>query len=290
VTTGAELPVQRDRTTFDRTTFDRTTALQPVGEVHRWRAELDDAWSSLRGVHGGYMAAIAVRAFEHAHPDREVRTVHVSFVRAGAVGPAEVSVETVRRGRSITVARVSLHQDGRSVLEATVTGVVSRADEHGWTTPLTDGPRPLADCIRLAVPSGVGHFAHGLAFIDPDDVPFTGGARARIAGYVTPAEPRRIDAAWLTMLLDWFPPSPFARATAPIGGVSIDFTAHIHRVPTDVPADGWLTAVFETTNGVDGLALEHGRLADPAGRLVAESFHTRLLAAAGPADVATSLR
>jgi len=127
VTTGAELPVQRDRTTFDRTTFDRTTfdrttALQPMGEVHRWGAELDDAWSSLRGVHGGYMAAIAVRAFEHAHPDREVRTVHVSFVRAGAVGPAEVSVETVRRGRSITVARVSLHQDGRSVLEATVTG------------------------------------------------------------------------------------------------------------------------------------------------------------------------
>ena len=40
-----------------------------------------------------------------------------------------------------------------------------------------------------------------------------------MAGHVRPLEPRPIDARWLTMILDWFPPPPFARLPDPsVGG------------------------------------------------------------------------
>jgi len=89
------------------------------------------------------------------------------------------------------------------------------------------------------------------------------------------------------MLLDRFPPSPFARNVLRVGGVSIDDTVHIHRQPIDLPTDGSPTGVFEARDAADGLALETGRLADPSGRLVAESFHTRLLLTAKLPDMVT---
>jgi acyl-CoA thioesterase len=73
---------------------------------------------------------------------------------------------------------------------------------------------------------------------------------------------------------DWFPPSPFRRVEIPIGGVSVDYTVHLHRTVTLGDGD-WLEAVFESPNSASGLALEHGTLATTHGVLVAETFHTR---------------
>lgn len=76
------------------------------------------------------------------------------------------------------------------------------------------------------------------------------------------------------MIGDWFPPSPFRRHQPPTGGVSIDYTVHVHRV---VPADPemWLEGVFEARTSTAGVALEHGTLSTPDGLVVAETFHTR---------------
>jgi acyl-CoA thioesterase len=84
-----------------------------------------------------------------------------------------------------------------------------------------------------------------------------------------------LDAAWLVMLLDWFPPAAFTRVDPPTGGVSVDFTVHLHRPLRPLRADEWLGAEFETKVSTGGLALEQGRVFDPDGRLLAESFHTR---------------
>ena len=76
------------------------------------------------------------------------------------------------------------------------------------------------------------------------------------------------------MMGDWFPPSPFRRHAPPIGGVSIDYSVHIHRT---LPASDamWLACVFEARNSVDGVALELGSLSTPDGLIVADTFHTR---------------
>ena len=76
------------------------------------------------------------------------------------------------------------------------------------------------------------------------------------------------------MIGDWFPPSPFRRLLPPTGGVSIDYTVHVHRTLPPSP-DLWLEGVFDAGTSVDGIALERGTLATPDGRPVAETFHTR---------------
>jgi acyl-CoA thioesterase len=95
---------------------------------------------------------------------------------------------------------------------------------------------------------------------------------------VRPLEPRPVDAAWLAMASDWFPPPAFVRLDPPTGGVSIDLTTHIHRTDVVLGEGGWLTGSFEIETSGAGLAVEHGRIARGDGILVAESFQTRLTA------------
>jgi acyl-CoA thioesterase len=63
--------------------FDRTTTLAPIGEPGVSDVTLDAAWSSLVGIHGGYLCAIAVVGAEAQAPDRSVRTITTSFLRTG---------------------------------------------------------------------------------------------------------------------------------------------------------------------------------------------------------------
>jgi acyl-CoA thioesterase len=77
------------------------------------------------------------------------------------------------------------------------------------------------------------------------------------------------------MIVDWFPPSPFTRLDPPAGGVSIDLTVHLHRTRPPLADGDWLAGSFRADASHLGLALEHGRIADTDGTLLAESFHTR---------------
>ena len=78
--------------------------LRRIGdEPLRYAADLDASWASLRGVHGGYCSALLVRAAEATFPDRAVRTVAASFLRPTEVGPAEIDLDIVRAGRSVTL-------------------------------------------------------------------------------------------------------------------------------------------------------------------------------------------
>lgn len=262
------------------TEFARTT------EVHRsddgpgeFTVELDGGWSSLVGIHGGYMCAVAVRAAEAFVPDRGVRTTTTSFVRRGRVGPATISVREIRRGRSISTVVADLVQDGELVTITRLTLTVERAGVE-WHDPSPLPLPPPEHCVPIDPPTGVNHFGRAAALLDPASLPFTGGEHARVSGYLRPLEDRSIDAAWLAMAVDWFPPPAFVRIDPPTGGISIDLTTHLHRPGFLLGGDEWLTASFEITNSAGGLAVEHGRIGDPHGRLVAESFQTRWTARA----------
>ncbi|HAS13285.1 MAG TPA: hypothetical protein DCS55_22665 [Acidimicrobiaceae bacterium] len=260
----------------DETWFDRTTS------VHRrspgtYAVELDTSWSSLTGIHGGSMVAMAVRAAQDHEPGRPVRTVATSFLRPGQPGPAELRIEPVRRGRSLTTLSVVLEQGDRPVLTSRMTLVEARPGES-WEKLEASGVAPVEASIPLDPPAEAGlvpHFDHATALLDPAHVPFSRSADARVGGHVRPLEPRPIDAAWLAMILDWFPPSPFTRLDPPTGGVSIDLTVHLHRTRAVLGDDEWLEGRFRADVSHGGLALEHGRIADADGTLLAESFHTR---------------
>jgi acyl-CoA thioesterase len=260
-----------------RSDFDRTTTLTPIaGQPGSFSVDLDAGWSSLVGVHGGYMCALAVRAAEAVVEDRTVRTLTTSFLRPGAVGQAELSVIEVRRGRSMSTVNVELEQDGRRLLSSRLTALVSRAGVE-WSMPSKPDLPPVERCVPMDA-GRVSHFDRVDGLLDPDHLPFSGGDRAMVQGYVRPLEGRRVDSAWLAMATDWFPPPAFVRLEPPTGGVSIDLTTHIHEPDVRLGDDDWLCARFEIRTSTNGLAVEHGLITTDDGTSVAESFQTRLAA------------
>lgn len=260
----------------EATWFDRTTAVRRRGPGD-YVADLDESWGSLTGIHGGSMVAMAVRAAEDHEPLRDVRTVATSFLRPGRAGPATLRIEPVRRGRSLTTLAVHLEQEGRTVLVARTTLLDAR-EGVPWEQTGASGVAPPDACIPLDPPPEAGevrHFRHAEALLDPAHLPFSRSELARVGGHVRPLERRPIDAPWLAMIVDWFPPSPFTRTDPPAGGVSVDLTVHVHRTRPALPGDSWLEGSFRADVSRGGLALEHGRIADVDGTLLAESFHTR---------------
>ena len=139
---------------------------------------------------------------------------------------------------------------------------------------MTDRPAPFPTAVAFTPPMHLPNFAQVRLLLDPDTVPGERGGEPRIAGYLRPLEGHELDAAWLAAAGDWFPPSAFRRVAPPVGGISVDYTVHVHRTVT-LADDEWLAAVFTTANSVGGLALEHGTLATSDGVVVAETFHTR---------------
>ena len=101
---------------IEQTQFDRSTTLEPVaGEPGVFAVDLAEEWSSLIGIHGGYMAAIAVRGAEAVAVDRGARTTTTNFLRAGRPGKARLEVREFRRSRSISTVIADVVQ-GPSVL------------------------------------------------------------------------------------------------------------------------------------------------------------------------------
>lgn len=255
--------------------FDRMTALTPDGPGS-FLARFDASWSGPTGMLGGYVAAHVVRAVEAIDPNRAVRSLHVSFLRPSSEGEARLSVETIREGRSLAVHDVVVRQADKPVAMTRVTTTTPAPDALTWATDPVELPPPVEQCEPIAPPPGIRHFDHGITVLDPAWRPFSGRPRAHIAGWMQPREPRAVDAAWLAMILDWFPPAAFARALPPTGALSVDYTVHLHRAVVDPSAGPWLAGVFRTDTAAGGLGLEHGVVASADGTLLAESFHTRV--------------
>lgn len=266
---------ERDRAPGQaRTEFDRHLALAAGDQPGSFAVELPDAWMALVGIHGGYLTALAVRAAEAGDPDRRVRTVTTSFLRPARPGPAELRATELRRGRSISTVHAELLQDGRRVTAGRLT-LLTEQTGVDWPTCEPIPLPPLDACVPIVPRQPSAHFERAEARLDPSSLPFTDGPRAMVRGYVRPLEARPIDAAWLAMVSDWFPPPAFVRLEPPLGGVSVDLTTHVHHTLRALGPDEWLTASFEIVTSAGGMATEHGRIATVDGHLLAESFQTR---------------
>lgn len=261
------------------TEFDRLLHLDPVpGTAGAFTVELPAEWSALVGIHGGYLTALAAHAAESTAGERRVRTLSTSFLRPARPGPAELTVTVVRHGRSIDTIVADLVQHERPVA---TTRLTLTGDQVGveWR-PAASIPLPPPDqCVPIVPLTPSAHFDRARARLDPSSLPFTDGPDALVRGYLRPLEPRPIDAAWLAMASDWFPPPAFVRLEPPIGGISLDLTTHVHRTLPTLADDTWLTAEFSVTTSTGGMATEHGRIATIEGVLLAESFQTRWMVA-----------
>ena len=178
----------------------------------RYQLDVPAGWRQGRGAFGGLTIGAAIRAIEArvGDPRRRVRSVTAALTAPVEVGPAEIAVEVLRGGSSVTVARAALSQAGETRTHAVAVLAASRpaAAQIAWRDLEPPEAPPWRE-VQAVPPIGSGptpEFAQHFEYRLVEGVPLTGGA-ARCVGWIRPRAPgERRDAGYLAALADaWFP-------------------------------------------------------------------------------------
>jgi acyl-CoA thioesterase len=270
------------------TVFDRDTAIrrveggaddgaQAAGEA-LFAADIASGWRAGRGPHGGYLAAMLLRALVASveDPERTPRSLTIHYTRAPEPGPIEIRTIVEREGRSLSTLSARMRQAGRT------TALALAAFSVPWRAPdANELPMPELgppDEQRISTPKlfkGAPEFTRHLV-MQPrvGATPFAGsGAPMRIGGWIGLPEERPVDALSLALFCDaWFPPS-FIALDSPAISPTIDLTIHFRQSIEGCDCDpaALCLGVFDTRLLHDGLFEEDGVIWAPDGMVLAQS-------------------
>ena len=194
-------------------------------------ATVADGWKAGRGPHGGYLAAMLLRALSATveEPRRAPRSLTIHYARAPEPGPVEIHTRLEREGRSLSTLSARMEQDGRLL------ALVLSAFSVPWTGPeIDDLPLPDVeppDAVReagTAVARGAPLFTRHLVMQPRLSDPPPDGQRRRmeVGAWVGLAEARPIDALSLAFFSDALIPAPFMATGEPAAAPTIDLTVH----------------------------------------------------------------
>jgi hypothetical protein len=244
--------------------------------------DLDGDWAIGGKIHGGYLLARVARAAlgsldgRHPHP----LAVSAQFVSAPDAGPAQLLVEVLRTGRSVTSLRCRLTQDDLIRTEILLTaGTLPSAGEALWAPTNAPELPAVEDCPRAPAlrPDGVriGHLAHVDLRLDPATTGWAVGKPGHVAelrGWLRPdpvTDPGSIgadgevDPLWLLVAGDALPPLTFNFGI--LGWVpTVSLDMHLRTMPRG----GWFRGVQRAALIADNWLDETCDLYDETGRLV----------------------
>ncbi|HEY2639764.1 MAG TPA: thioesterase family protein [Streptosporangiaceae bacterium] len=293
------------------TVFDEATAVRRRGEG-LYDAEPDVRFALVAppaqgqpgsaappAVNGGALLATVLRAVLDcsAHPHPVATSAH--FLRVPQLAPVRVEVTWLKHGRTASTARATLVQDGKAILDTTVTtGTVTSGPADGpggadgarvagagsaaadssalnWTGPPPDFP-PIDECIDLgkwpgtvAADGTAGFAAQVEVLLDPASTGWRinqPSGLPEMRGYFRLREHRDPDALLLALAVDALPPVVFglgATGWAP----TVELTWYMRAVP--VPGPLQVAARCRHVSG--GWFDEEAEVWDASGRLVAQS-------------------
>jgi acyl-CoA thioesterase len=222
--------------------FERDTAVRrrehDPGEPEQstFDATVAEGWKAGRGPHGGYLAAMLLRALIETvgDPGRSPRSLTIHYARAPEPGPVEICTRVERSGRSLSTLSARMEQDGRLL------ALVLSAFSVPWSGPeLNDLPLPDVEpagpereagtALKFGAPAFTRHLVMQPRF---QGRPLTGERRAmELGAWLGLAEARPIDPLSLAFFSDALIPSPFMATGAPAAAPTIDLTIHF-RTPT----------------------------------------------------------
>jgi hypothetical protein len=206
----------------------------PTLEAGRARVEIPDGWQQGRGLFGGLVAALQIRALEQVAPDRPLRSLTSELCGPVQPGDAELVVEVLRAGNAVTTAAVRLVQHGE--VQAHGVGVLGKDRVPGVrATIVPPAIRPWRDVPALPSLGGFRPtFAQHLEFRPTGPLPFAGGSEPRVEGWVRWKQPgTRRDAAYLAACIDAHWPALFSIEPAPRPMATIAFTFQPLGTPGD---------------------------------------------------------
>jgi acyl-CoA thioesterase len=257
--------------------FEQRTSVVPSGEREgSFRAHVDEGWSGYRGAHGGYTAAIVLRAMaalarpEHTRP----RTLTVQLTTA--IMPGEVPLEGAleRAGRSLSWTSCRLVQDGATGAAALASFSAPGAgpEYRGLAMPAVPPPEEVAPADWMVVPQAgiTAQIEYRPLMPDTSATDRT----AELAIWMRLRDPHPLDPYLAAFLIDAPPPALYVvldeYPPMPSTEMALQFPE-----PQPSADDGWLLGVGRTLTAGGGYAVEDGELWTTRGELVASSRQLR---------------
>jgi acyl-CoA thioesterase len=255
--------------------FDDQTAVEELAPG-RYSAHVHPGWWVVRGPHGGYLAAIVLRAMTHLLDDdaRPPRSFTTHFASAPAEGPLEITASIERQGRSMTTLSARVTQ-GEKLVALSLAAFSSARDGFDFD----DAPMPKAGTPNdgMPVPTTGEHIPPFLGNFDMrwlfGGAPFSSSDEAVVGGWIRLLDGGIVDAPAIACLLDAWAPAIFPRADRLVVCPTVDLTIHFRTqfpLPGSAP-DDFLLGRFSSTLSRDGFFEEDGSLWAPDGMLVAQS-------------------
>jgi acyl-CoA thioesterase len=303
----ADLPSGRaslaDEPAESLTKFDRDTAVwredaedgaesaaandgQPRGSRQAlFGAEIAPDWRAGRGPHGGYLAAILLRALIESVADetRSPRSLTIHYARAPKPGPVQIVTTIERQGRSLSTLSARMHQ-GEELI-ALVLGAFSvpwgGPEISQVQMPNVEPADPSREGVKLIEHGGPEFARHLILQPRIEGALFAQGEQPmEVRAWMGLAEPRPIDALSLAFFADALIPAPYMRLPEPAAVPTVDLTVHFQEhMPREADAasspqgDPRELCLARTRTELihDGFFVEDGAIWASDGTLLAQS-------------------
>lgn len=239
------------------------------------RIVIPAGWRQGRGAYGGVAIATMVRAIDQrvADPSRAVRSITAELPAPVMHGEAELAVEILRSGSSVTTARCTLIQGGEIKAHAVAIAAGARRDAPTWQELAAPAAPPWAS-IATAPSGGFPEFAQHFEHRPVAGLPLAGG-RPETVGWIRALHPgARRDAGYLAAMIDaWYPAAlVHLRATRPMATIAytLDLVGSLAGLADDAP----LLYRGHAPVAADGYFVENRELWGDDGRLLALNRQT----------------
>jgi acyl-CoA thioesterase len=280
----------------EQTEFDRDTAVSLIERIERdghaggaeLAAEVSPEWRAGRGPHGGYLAAMILRALVVTVDDtaRAPRSLTIHYARAPLPGPVTIHTTIERAGRSLSTLSARLEQDGSLVALALAAFSVawSAPEISELQMPAVAPPDPRRETGKLLFNAAPPFTRHLVLQPRIGVVPFQGASDPMDVGaWIGLAEPRAVDALTLAFLSDAMFSPPFIRMDQPATSPTIDLTIHFRAALAPAGSAGerdpdeLCFARFRTGRVHEGFFEEDGAIWGADGSLLAQSRQLAIL-------------
>jgi acyl-CoA thioesterase len=282
------------------TEFDRDTAVAVVERIATdghpggavLAADVSPDWRAGRGPHGGYLAAMLLRALLVTVDDetRAPRSLTIHYARAPLPGPVTIRTTIERAGRSLSTLSARIEQGGTLVALALAAFSVAWSAPEISEEPMPDvaPPDPQRRSGKLLFEGAPPFTQHLILQPRIGVIPFQGAsAPMDVGAWLGLAEPRPLDALSLAFLSDAMFSPPFIRIDHPATSPTIDLTIHFRAaLPTLVESgadtaagdpDELCFARFRSAQVHEGFFEEDGVIWGADGTLLAQSRQLAIL-------------
>lgn len=261
------------------TAFSAVTRLEPAGGPGTFDAQVHPNWTIGGKPNGGYLLALLARAAVAVVVHEHVVAASAHYLHAPDPGPARLTTEVLRTGRSADQVRVRLAQDGRACVEALFTLGTLTGSAPYWAGGVpsagldADGRPGPADGMRVpgTNPAGlrVAIMDEVDLRLDTDTTGFATGrpsGRGELRGWLALPAGEAFDPVSLLYAVDAFPPATFDVELT--GWVpTLELTAYVRALPGPGPVRVLHRAQLVEAGRVD----EQSWVFDSTGRVVAQA-------------------